>query len=123
MRFSSQFRTAARAGDVPPFQGSIVFVMPTHGLHQWATKMSGFGLCHWTLSRLGNFAMLSWSLLLKNAHELAHPCRMIGPGAGGNHVSIDNRFAVDEIGSGGFYVRLQRRIGCCSSALERTCRG
>jgi len=51
MRFSSQFRTAARGGDVPPFQGSIVFVMPTHGLRQWATKMSGFALCHWICSK------------------------------------------------------------------------
>src|SRR4029077_6915263 len=75
------------------------------------------------LSRLRNLAVLRWGFLLEDAHEFAHPGRIVGPGAGRNHCSVYYRFGIDEGSSRSLYIGFKRRIRGGSSAFEHTCSG
>lgn len=62
-------------------------------------------------------------MVAQDAKELAHPARMVGPGAGGHDHPVDHSVAVDELGPGLGHIGSQGRIDGGLAAAEDTGRG
>jgi hypothetical protein len=62
-------------------------------------------------------------VVVQDAHELAHPARVVGPGPGGHDHPVDHGVAVDELGPGLGHVGRQGRVRGGLAAVQDTRRG